>query len=79
MTMSKFKMELYMTPTGVVATYDWQTEQDFQRAQAFLLDLLGPGGRSGIHSGEPEFYYVETEQQQEAFHDFARKWRRPSS
>jgi hypothetical protein len=75
--MSKFKMELYMTPTGVVATYDWHTEQDFQRAQTFLLDLLGPAGRSGVHPGKPEFYYVETEQQQQAFHDFARKWRRP--
>lgn len=77
MTMSKFKMEIYMQPTGVVATYDWHTEQDFQRVQAFLLDLLGPGGRSGRDPGRPEFYYMETEQQQQAFHDFATERRRP--
>ena len=74
--MSKFKMDIYMTPTGVVATYDWKTEQDFQHAEAFLLGLLGPGGRSGTHLGEREFYVVETEQQGEAFYDFIRKSKR---
>jgi hypothetical protein len=71
--MSKFKMDIYMTPTGVVATYDWKIEQDFQRAKAFLLGLLGPGGRSGTRPGEREFYVVETEQQRQAFYDFIRK------
>ena len=70
--MSKFKMEIYMRPTGGVISYDWSTEQDFQRVHAFLMELLGPGGRAGPTPGWPDFYYVETEQQEEAFFDFIR-------
>jgi hypothetical protein len=72
MMMSKYKMEVYMVPSGVLASYDWKTEEDFQRAQAFLLDLLGPGGRSGASRGDLEYYYVETEQQREDFYKFVK-------
>ncbi len=70
--MSRYKMEIYMRPTGGVIGYDWRIEQDFRRVEAFLLDLLGPGGRAGRTPGEPDFYYVETEQQEQAFFEFIR-------
>lgn len=77
--MSKYGMEVYMVPTGVVGSYDWKTEQDFQRVHAFLMDLLGPSGRAGPTPGRPDFYYVETEQQEEAFFDFIRTFERARS
>jgi hypothetical protein len=76
MMMSKYKMEIYMVPTGAVGWYDWKTEQDFRAVEAFLLDLLGPAGRSGRTPGRPDFYYVETEQQRQAFFDFLGTFRR---
>ena len=70
--MSEFKMEIYMRPTGSVISYDWRIERDFQRVHAFLMELLGPAGRAGPTPGEPDFYYVETEEQRQAFYDFIR-------
>jgi hypothetical protein len=76
MMMSKYEMEVYMVPTGGVASFVWKTEQDFQRVHAFLMDLLGPAGRAGPTPGRPDFYYVETEQQQQAFYEFVRTFER---
>jgi hypothetical protein len=76
MMMSKYEMEVYMVPTGTLALFVWKTEQDFQRVHAFLMDLLGPGGRSGTDPGWPDFYYMETEQQQQAFYEFVRTFER---
>lgn len=74
--MSRYKMEIYMQSIGGVTGYDWSTEHEFRLVEAFLLDLLGPGGRAGRTPGQPDFYYVETEQQRQAFYDFLRTSRR---
>lgn len=78
--MSRFLMEFYTPPHGVVVTFDCKTELNYVRAKVFLQVLVGgPCSPGETERSDPIFYYIETEQQKEALFSFLRTLRRQRS
>jgi hypothetical protein len=69
-------MDIYNS-TGMEITYDWRTEENFAQATRFLKDMVGgPTSPDPGNPGKPRFYYLETQQEDEALREFIRRLRR---
>ncbi len=73
--MSNLKMMIY-SPFGVESTMEWDNEEEYQLVKSFLEDngvlcaeLKDAGGKTC------NFFYMETMQQFDAFHNFTRSLR----
>ncbi len=67
--MSKFKIEFYHAPSGVLVTIPWDSEDDYLKGKAFLKELVG-GPVPASDPTLPEFYHFESDRQRDAFYDF---------
>jgi hypothetical protein len=70
MRMSHLRMKIY-SPFGVESTVEWANEGEYQQAKKFLKDNGVLCAESKDDSGKRrDFFYIETMQQFNAFHDF---------
>jgi hypothetical protein len=72
---SKTQMDIYNS-TGVEVTYDWRTQENFALATKFLKDMVGAPTSADLYNPEkPWFYYLETQQEDEALREFVQRLR----
>lgn len=74
--MFKFEMEFHNAASGVSFFLSWRNEKEFRMGEAFLRELAGgPVYTKKLRPDQPDFYYLETEQQYEALMNFRQRLR----
>lgn len=68
----KFLIEIYCAHSGIRMDLPWWDEEQFKAGGAFLRDMVGPPTHHD-EPGEPDCYYLETEDQFEAIMQFRRE------
>jgi hypothetical protein len=69
---ASLKMLIYNGTDGVETTCVWKTELQYQAVAIFFKKMLGERTERTREPGKAEFYYLDTEQQVDAFWDFVR-------
>jgi hypothetical protein len=64
-------MKIYNDSNGIQTYAAWKTEEQYQAVAAFFKKLLGKNGIMSGDPGKPDFVFVETQEQMDAFWNFA--------
>ena len=70
--MPSLEMLIYNGTNGIETGITWKTELQYQAVAIFFKKMLGERTERTREPGKAEFYFLETEQQVEAFWDFVR-------
>src|SRR4051812_34640119 len=65
------RMTIYNDSNGIETYAVWNTEEQYQAVAAFFKKLLGKDGITPGDPGKPDFILVETQEQMDAFWNFA--------
>jgi hypothetical protein len=69
--MARYGVEIYCAHNGVSMVLPWRHEAEFKDGVAFLRGLVGePVGQTKRYPDQPDFYYLETENQFVALMEF---------
>jgi hypothetical protein len=69
--MSRYRVEIYCAHNGLRMEMPWRNEAAFSDGVAFLRGLVGePAYQKKRYPDQPDFYYLETEDQFEALMQF---------
>src|ERR1700755_615851 len=66
------RMDIYNDSNGIQTYATWKTEEQYQAVAAFFKKLLGKNGIMPGDPGKPDFVFVETQEQMDAFWNFVR-------
>src|ERR1700733_1059039 len=66
------EMLIYNGTNGVETGITWKTELQYQAVAIFFKKMLGERTDRTREPGKAEFYFLETQQQVDAFWDFVR-------
>jgi hypothetical protein len=69
---TSLKMLIYNGTNGIESAITWKTELQYQAVAIFFKKMLGERACRTREPGKAEFYFLETEQQVDAFWDFVR-------
>jgi hypothetical protein len=69
--MPDLRMDIYNDSNGIQTYAVWKTEEQYQAVAAFFEKLLGKTGILPGDPGKPAFVLVETQEQMDAFWNFA--------
>jgi hypothetical protein len=70
--MPNLRMVIYNDSNGIETDVVCRTEEQYQTVAAFFKKLLGKNGIMPGDPGKPDFVFVETQEQMDAFWDFVR-------
>jgi hypothetical protein len=71
------RMVIYNDSNGIETDAVWRTEQQYQAVAAFFKKLLGKTGIMPGDPGKPDFVFVETQEQMDAFWNFTQTLTKP--
>lgn len=72
-----FKTEFYYAPSAMEFSLQWQDEDEYRLAKAFLDKLTGGSfGKVRLDPDHPDYYVLETTQQRDAISEFRRGLRK---
>jgi hypothetical protein len=69
--MPDLRMVIYNDSNGIETYAAWKTEKHYQAVAAFFKKLLGKNGIMPGDPGKPDFVFVESQEQMDAFWNFA--------
>lgn len=70
---SRYLVEIYCAHNGMSMDLPWRSESEFRDGAAFLRGLVGGAvSQKKRYPEQPDFYYLETEDQFEALMQFRR-------
>jgi hypothetical protein len=69
--MPNLRMVIYNDSNGIETDVGCKTEEHYKAVAAFFKKLLGKNGIMPGDPGKPDFVFVETQEQMDAFWNFA--------
>ena len=77
---ASYEMEIYLAASGVEMTLLWPSQEGYRLGREFMSKMgAGPISRSPDRVGDPEYYYLENDQQSEALSAFRKALKKRKS